>query len=99
TVAAAAAAWLTPVPILHATSYMRRGKLIARHHPRAVRRAQFVDLAAIFILIQLATNGPLSTLFQGMPAAPLAAIAYNLMLCVDIVVLAWSLRRIEWLAG
>jgi len=37
-------------------------------------------------------TGPAAPLLQGMPAAPFAAIAYNLMLVVDIAVLALSLR-------
>jgi hypothetical protein len=84
------------MPILHGGSFMLRGKLIALHRPRAVRLAQFIDLAAIFIIIQLATGGLLPLfplLLHGMPAAPLAAAAYNLMLCVDIAVLFLSLRR------
>ncbi len=83
--------WLIPMPVLHATSFMLRGKLIARHEPGKVRRAQFFDLGAIMLIVFLAT-GPLSPLFHGMSAAPLAAIAYNLMLCVDITVLGLSLR-------
>jgi len=78
---------------------MLRGKLIAIQRPRAVRLAQFIDLAAIFMIVQLAIGGLLSPLpqlpqlFHGLPAAPLAAVAYNLMLCVDIAVLSVSLRR------
>jgi len=83
--------WLVPMPILHATSFMLRGKLIARHRPDIVRLAQFIDLAAIVGIIALAT-GPLASLFQGAPAAPLAAIAYNSMLVVDVLVLLISLR-------
>jgi hypothetical protein len=84
--------WLIPMPILNSASYMLRGKLIARHEPKAVRRAQFFDLLALVLLVQLATNAPLATLFHGLPAAPLAAIAYNLMLCVDIIILLVGLR-------
>lgn len=91
--AAQVAKFLVPMPILHAASFMLRGRLIALHKPQVVRLAQFIDLAAIVIIIQLATNGPLVSLLQGAPAAPLAALAYNLMLCVDIAVLSWSVRR------
>jgi hypothetical protein len=84
--------WLIPMPILHSASYMLRGKLIARHEPRAVRRAQFIDLVFLLAIIWLATATPLSALFHGLPAAPLASVAYNLMIGVDIVVLLFSLR-------
>ena len=57
-----------------------------------VRRAQLIDLVAIIVIIQLATNTPLSALFHGLPAAPLAVIAYDLMLAVDVLVLLVSLR-------
>jgi hypothetical protein len=87
------ARWLIPMPILNAASFMLRGKLIARHRPRAVRLAQFIDLAAIATVVWLATSSLLSPLLHGLPAAPLAAVAYNLMLCVDIAVLSLSLRR------
>jgi hypothetical protein len=83
------ARWLVPMPILNAGSFMLRGKLIARHRPRAVRLAQFIDLAAMVTIIVLAL---LSPWFHGLPAAPLAAAAYDLMLCVDIAVLTVSLR-------
>ena len=84
--------WLIPMPVLHSISFFLRGKLIARGNPRAIRRAQLVDLVAIFVIIQLATNGPLVGLLQGAPAAPLAAVAYNVMLLVDITILSLSLR-------
>lgn len=84
--------WLVPMPILHSISFMLRGKLIARHEPAAVRRAQFINLASLFLIVQLATNGPLLPFLQGAPAAPLAAIAYNSVLCVDIIVLFASLK-------
>ncbi|MFL5731762.1 MAG: hypothetical protein ACJ78Q_01065 [Chloroflexia bacterium] len=90
--AVSVAYWLIPLPILHSISYMLRGKLIARHRPQAVRLAQLIDLVAI-IAIVLAACTLLSPLLQGLPAAPLAAIAYDLMLCVDIAVLAFTLRR------
>jgi progressive ankylosis protein len=92
--AADVARWMVPMPVLHAASYMLRGKHIARHDPKAVRRAQFIDLVAIVAVVLLAT-GPLAGLFRGLPAPPLAAIAFNLMLCVDIIVLGASLRRGE----
>lgn len=84
--------WLVPMPILHSISFMLRGRLIAMGNPKAVRRAQLVDLIAIFVVIQLATNGPMVGLLQGVSAAPLAAIAYNVMLLVDIIILTLSLR-------
>jgi hypothetical protein len=92
--AAAVARWLVPMPILHSISFMLRGKLIARRDPRAVRLAQFFDLAAVVTIILLATNpaSPLTTWFHNMPAAVLAAIAYDLMLCVDISILLLALR-------
>ena len=90
--AAGVARWLVPMPILHAGSFMLRGKLIALHRPRAVRLAQFIDLAAIFLIVLLATS-LLAPLLHGFAAAPLAVVAYNLMLCVDIGVLSLSLRR------
>jgi Na+-driven multidrug efflux pump len=86
--------WLIPVPILYATSYMLRGRLIAMGHPMAVRRAQLVDLATLFTIVLLAASGPISSLLHGAPAAPFASLAYDLMLCVDICILAWSLRAI-----
>lgn len=85
--------WLIIMPVLHSASFMLRGQLIARGDPHAVRRAQIWDLLALFAIVQLATNGPLTSMLQGMSAAPLAAIAYNLMLCVDIAILSMSLRR------
>ncbi|MDQ6693794.1 MAG: hypothetical protein M3014_05150 [Chloroflexota bacterium] len=88
--------WLIPMPILHSISFMLRGKQIAARNPKAVRRAQLIDLAAIALIIWLAASGPLLPLFHGAPAAPLAAAAYDLMLCVDITVLWWSLRRRIW---
>jgi hypothetical protein len=87
--------WLIPMPVLHAISFMLRGKLIAKANPKAVRRAQLVDLIAIFVIIQLATNGPLLPLLQGAPAAPLAAVAYNAMLVVDIIILSLSLQSLR----
>lgn len=92
--AAEVARWLVPMPILHAASFMLRGKLIALHRPGAVRRAQFIDLLAVIIVIQLAVNpsSPFAAMLHGASAAPLAAIAYNLMLCVDIAILMLSLR-------
>ena len=94
---ATVARWLIPMPVLHSVSFMLRGKLIARREPRVVRRAQLVDLIAIFLFIQLATNpvSPLPALLHGVPAAPLAAIAYDLMLCVDITMLLIGLRLIR----
>jgi Na+-driven multidrug efflux pump len=89
--AVSVAHWLVPMPILHSVSFMLRGRLISRHRPDLVRLAQFIDLAAITSIIALAT-GPLASLFQGAPAAPLAAIAYNSMLLVDIIILSVSLR-------
>jgi len=83
--------WLVPMPILHSTSFMLRGKLIARHRPDLVRLAQFIDLVAIVGIIALAT-GHLASSFAGAPAAPLAAIAYDLMLAIDIIVLLLCLR-------
>jgi len=79
------------MPILHSTSFMLRGKLIARHRPDLVRLAQFIDLVAIVGIIALAT-GPLAPSFTGAPAAPLAAIAYDLMLAIDIIILLLCLR-------
>jgi Na+-driven multidrug efflux pump len=87
--------WLIPMPIFHSTSYMLRGKLIARHEPKAVRRAQFIDLLALLTIVWLATGTPLANAFKGAPAAPLAAVAYNLMLCVDIGILVLSLRALS----
>ncbi|HEX9989124.1 MAG TPA: hypothetical protein VGE45_11685 [Chloroflexia bacterium] len=84
--------WLVPMPILHSASFMLRGKLIARREPKAVRRAQLIDLISIVVIIQLAIHEPVASLFHGLPAAPLAAAAYNFMLCVDIMILLWSLR-------
>ena len=83
---------LIPMPILHSTSFMLRGKLIAADRPKAVRLAQSVDLVALVVIIQIATSPQLSSFFMGTPAAPLAAIAYNLVLVVDIVVLLAALR-------
>lgn len=91
--AAVVARWLLPMPLLHATSFMLRGRLIAHGDPRAVRRAQFFDLLAMLGMILLATSAPVASLLHGLPAAPAAALAYNLMLCVDISILLFSLRR------
>jgi hypothetical protein len=86
------ARWLVPMPLLHATSFMLRGKLIAAGRPKAVRLAQGIDLLALILVIQLATNTSLVSLFAGAPAAPLAAVAYNTMILVDIGVLLLALR-------
>lgn len=94
-VAADVVRWFVPMPILNATSFMLRGKLIAMGQPKAVRLAQFVDLAALFLVVWLVTSGPLTALLQGAPAAPFAAIAYDTMLCVDICILLLSLRAIK----
>jgi hypothetical protein len=85
--------WLIPMPILHATSFMLRGKLIALHEPRIVRRSQFIDLVFLMMLVGSATTPFVASLLHGVPAAPLAAVGYNLMLVVDITVLSTSLRR------
>ncbi len=89
--AVSVAHWLVPMPILHATSFMLRGKLIAGHRPDLVRMTQFFDLLSIVAIIALAT-GPFASIFRGAPAGPLAAIAYNMMLVVDIAILLLSLR-------
>ena len=73
---------------------MLRGRMIALGQPGVVRRSQMIDIAALFVLVWLAT-GPAAPLLQGMPAAPFAALAYNLMLVVDIGVLAFSLRPLR----
>jgi hypothetical protein len=93
--AAEVARWLVPMPVLHSASFMLRGRLIAMHNPQAVRRAQLVDLISVLVIVQLAVApfSPLPTLLHGASAAPVAAIAYNLMLCVDIGILLLSLRR------
>jgi Na+-driven multidrug efflux pump len=83
-----------PMPILHSASFMLRGRMIAMGHPGAVRRSQMIDIGALFLLVLLAT-GPLTPLLRGAPAAPFAAIAYNLMLAVDIVVLSFGLRPLR----
>jgi Na+-driven multidrug efflux pump len=85
--------WLIPMPILHAASFMLRGKLIALHEPRIVRRSQFIDLVFLMLLVGSATTPFVASLLHGVPAAPLAAVAYNLMLVVDITVLYTSLRQ------
>ncbi|MDQ3930184.1 MAG: hypothetical protein M3328_13690, partial [Chloroflexota bacterium] len=92
--AAEVARWLVPMPVLHSVSFMLRGRLIAMHKPQAVRRAQLVDLLAVVAVVQLAVASfsPLPALLQGASAAPVAAIAYNLMLCADIGILLLSLR-------
>jgi hypothetical protein len=92
--AAEVARWLVPMPVLHAASFMLRGRLIAMHKPQVVRRAQLVDLLSVIIIVQLAVSSfsPFSTVLKGASAAPVAAIAYNLMLCVDIGILLLSLR-------
>ena len=93
-IAATVAIFLIPMPVFQSTSYMLRGKLIARHEPRAVRRAQLIDLVALVVVVVLTTASfsPLVGLLRGVPAAPAAAVAYNLILCVDIGVLLLSLR-------
>jgi Na+-driven multidrug efflux pump len=83
-----------PMPLLHSAAFMLRGRLIALGHPGAVRRSQMIDIGALFLLVLLAT-GPLTPLLQGAPAAPFAAIAYNLMLSVDIGVLLLTLRGLR----
>jgi hypothetical protein len=92
-VAVEVARWLVPMPILHSVSFALRGRMIADHRPQVVRRAQLVDLLFLLMVIVLATNGPGAALLHGAPAAPLATIAYNLMITVDILVLAFHLRR------
>jgi hypothetical protein len=87
--------WFIPMPILSAASFMLRGRLIAMGRPTIVRRAQLIDLATLFVIVFLATGGPLVPLLQGAQAAPFASLAYDLMLCVDIAVLTWSLRRLR----
>ena len=57
-VAVAVAQWLSLMPVLNCVSLMLRGKLIARRAPTVVRRAQLIDLVAIIVIIQLATNRP-----------------------------------------
>ncbi|MGA7730984.1 MAG: hypothetical protein WCD37_06890 [Chloroflexia bacterium] len=84
-----------PMPILHAISFMLKGKLIAEGRPTVVRRAQLVDLVALVALILLATSGPFASLLNGSSAAPFAAIVYNLVLCVDIGMLVWGLRGVR----
>jgi Na+-driven multidrug efflux pump len=86
--------WLIPVPVLYAISFMLRGRLIAMGRPTAVRRAQLVDLAAIFAIVLAAASGLFAPLLQGAPAAPFAALAFDLMLCVDIAILSLSLRAL-----
>lgn len=88
------ARWLVPMPMLHTLSFMLRGKLIALHRPGMVRRAQLIDLLAIIGMVQLVANpgSPLAPMLHGASAAPLAALAYDLMLCVDIAILLVSLR-------
>jgi Na+-driven multidrug efflux pump len=87
--------WFIPMPILHATSFMLRGRLIAMGHPTVVRRAQFVDLVTLFVIIFAVTNGPLVPLLRGVAAAPFASLAYDLMLVVDISMLVWGLRTLQ----
>jgi hypothetical protein len=87
--------WFIPLPILQATSFMLRGRLIAMGHPTVVRRAQLVDLATLFAIVLLATNGPLVSILHGVAAAPFASLAFDLMLCVDISILVWSLRKLQ----
>jgi Na+-driven multidrug efflux pump len=86
--------WLIPVPVLYTISFMLRGRLIALGRPTAVRRAQLIDLAALFIVVLLAASGPVAALLHGAPAAPFASVAFNLVLCVDISILALSLRAL-----
>lgn len=88
--AEAVARLFIPMPILHAVSFMMRGKLIAAGRPNMVRRAQFVDLLALLVMVTLATNGPVPVWMVGMPAALFAPVVYNLVLCVDIVMLKWG---------
>jgi hypothetical protein len=97
--AAGVALWLVPMPILHSISFMLRGKLIARREPGVVRRAQLIDQMSLVAIVLLAINEPVASLLHGMPAAPLAAVAYNLMLCVDITILLLSLRARKPLQG
>ena len=84
-----------PMPVLNSISFMLRGKLIAAGRPTVVRRAQVIDLVALIALVVLATSGPISSLLHGSSAAPFAAIAYNLLLGVDIAMLLWggSIKR------
>ncbi|MEO8285408.1 MAG: hypothetical protein ABI670_03115 [Chloroflexota bacterium] len=86
--------WFIPMPILHSISFMLRGRLIAAHHPTVVRRAQLVDLVTLFVIVVAVTNGPLVPLLQGAPAAPFAALAYDLMLVVDITMLLLGIRAL-----
>jgi len=92
-VAETVARWFIVMPILQAISFTMRGQLIAAGRPTVVRRAQLVDLIALLVLVFLATKEPIASLLQGQDAAPFAAIAYNLVLCVDIGMLLWARRR------
>lgn len=92
-VAEIVARYFIPMPILHAISFTLRGQMIAAGKPTIVRRAQLADLLALLALVFLATNGPLASLLHGQSAAPFAAVAYNLVLCVDIAMLTWSRKR------
>lgn len=87
--------WLVPMPVLGSISFMLRGKLISRGEPGAVRRTQFFDLLAMVAMVLLATNQPIAGLLQGFEAGPMAALAYNIMLCVDIAILLISLRALD----
>ncbi len=87
--------WFIPLPILQAVSFMLRGRLIAMGHPSAVRRAQLIDLVVLFAIVLLATNGPLVSLLHGTAAAPFASLAFDLVLCVDISILVWSLSKVD----
>ncbi|MEO5952707.1 MAG: hypothetical protein ABIQ44_09605, partial [Chloroflexia bacterium] len=91
-VAEIVARYFIPMPILHSISFTLRGQMIAAGKPTVVRRAQLVDLIALLALVLLATNGPIASLLQGQAAAPFAAVAYNLVLCVDIAMLLWAKR-------
>ncbi len=91
-VAEVVARLFVPMPILHSISFMLRGKLIAAGKPTIVRRAQVVDLLALLTMIVIATNGPLPSWLHSLAAAPFAAVAYDLVLCVDIGMLLWARR-------
>jgi hypothetical protein len=82
---------LVPVPILAAAGGLLRGRLIARGRARAVRTAQFIDLAVLLVVLGLGTHWPFAAPAPG--GALLGALATLAVLLSDAAVLAWSLHR------
>jgi hypothetical protein len=82
---------LVPMPILLSAGAVLRGRLIARGRARAVRTAQFVDLAVLGAVVLAALSWPDPATRPA--GAMLGALATLAVWTSDLLVLSWSLRR------